>query len=433
MMFRKLRSLLADVGGNFAITIAVAAPAVVGVAGLAVDYTTLFNHRKSLQEVADGAALAATRELMIAGTGKSQVQSIAESFAEAHLPDLSADGSLEVTTKVDEKTNKVTVDLAYTWYPMFAHLLDKSATPIRSEAVAKLAGSGLTCVIGMMEPQLLAKASIHLDHKAKIVADGCSVHSNSKDHFGLRVDSSASISAASVCSAGGYLKSPKAEISPAPLSDCPKIQDPLLQRMPPVVKDCRAEDLVIEENTTLKPGTYCGGITIRGNARVTLDEGVFVIKDGPLIVTDSASLTGDNASFFLTGKGSIFEFHPDTTIDLSAMETGGLAGLLFYEDRDVPHSFKFNPILPALTPKDVRIHKISSNNARNLIGTLYLKNSVLLINAEAPVADASAYTALVVGRLWLQEGPTLHLNADYTETEVPVPGGLIGSAPVLIK
>jgi len=203
--------------------------------------------------------------------------------------------------------------------------------------------------------------------------------------------------------------------------------------MPPVVKDCRAEDLVIEENTTLKPGTYCGGITIRGNARVTLDAGVFVIKDGPLIVTDSASLTGDNASFFLTGKGSIFEFHPDTTIDLSAMETGGLAGLLFYEDRDVPHSFKFNPILPALTPKDVRIHKISSNNARNLIGTLYLKNSVLLINAEAPVADASAYTALVVGRLWLQEGPTLHLNADYTETEVPVPGGLIGSAPVLIK
>ena len=432
-MFRKLRSFLADVSGNFALTVAVAAPAVVGMAGLAVDYTTLFKHRQSLQEVADSAALAATRELMIAGTGESQIQSVAESYAEAHLPDLSADGSLKVATKVNKKTNKVTVDLAYTWHPMFAHFFDQSATPIMSQAVAKLAGSGLTCVIGMMEPQILAKASIHLDHKAKIVADGCSVHSNSHDTFGLRVDSAASISAESVCSAGGYLKSFDAEISPAPLSDCPKIQDPLAKRKAPQVKDCRAEELVIDKNTTLKPGTYCGGITIKGNARVTLDDGIFVIKDGPLIVTDQANLTGKKASFFLTGEDSIFEFHAGTTISLSAMETGKLAGLLFYEDRNVPHSFNFNPFLPQLTPDDVRIHKISSNNARNLIGTLYLKNSVLLINAEAPVADASAYTALIVGRLWLQEGPTLHLNADYTETEVPVPDGLIGRAPVLVK
>lgn len=81
----------------------------------------------------------------------------------------------------------------------------------------------------------------------------------------------------------------------------------------------------------------------------------------------------------------------------------------------------------------VRIHKISSNSVRNLLGTLYLKNSILLINANAPVADKSAYTVLIVGRLCLQKGPALYLNADYTDTEVPVSGGLIGRQPVLIK
>ncbi len=75
------------------------------------------------------------------------------------------------------------------------------------------------------------------------------------------------------------------------------------------------------------------------------------------------------------------------------MTTGKLAGLLFYEDRNAPHSFNFNPFDLDNLPDDVRLHKISSNNAHNLLGTLYLKNSLLLVNANAPVADQSAYTA----------------------------------------
>ena len=46
------------------------------------------------------------------------------------------------------------------------------------------------------------------------------------------------------------------------------------------------------------------------------------------------------------------------------------------------------------------------------------------INANAPVADRSAYTAIIAGRLWLEEGPTLVLNADYAATSVPVPDGI---------
>ncbi len=81
----------------------------------------------------------------------------------------------------------------------------------------------------------------------------------------------------------------------------------------------------------------------------------------------------------------------------------------------------------------MRLHKISSNNARNLLGTIYLSRSILLVDADAPVADASAYTAIITGRLWLQAGPTLTLNANYSKTTVPVPGGLMGTEPMLVK
>ena len=109
-------------------------------------------------------------------------------------------------------------------------------------------------------------------------------------------------------------------------------------------------------------------------------------------------------------------FDSGTTIDLTAPKDGPLAGILFFEDRKA---------LP------LRIHRIGSNNARNLVGTIYLPLGILFVDANAPVADNSAYTALVVRSLQLSEGPNLVLHSDYKSTDIPVPDGLIVGRPVL--
>ena len=112
----------------------------------------------------------------------------------------------------------------------------------------------------------------------------------------------------------------------------------------------------------------------------------------------------------------MFHFHPDTSIDLTAPLGGEMAGLLFMEDRGMT---------------GLRIHLINSNDARQLIGTIYLPSSVLQVDANSPVADQSAYTAIVAMRLWLREGPTLVLNSDYSATDVPVPAAISGGRVVL--
>ena len=89
-----------------------------------------------------------------------------------------------------------------------------------------------------------------------------------------------------------------------------------------------------------------------------------------------------------------------------------MAGLLFYEDRNNPLGVS---------------HRITSNNARVLLGTIYLPRSTLLIDANSPVADQSAYTAIVAERLILDAGPDLVLNSDYGSTDIPVPGNLSGA------
>ncbi|MEM6616433.1 MAG: hypothetical protein AAF619_07885, partial [Pseudomonadota bacterium] len=68
--------------------------------------------------------------------------------------------------------------------------------------------------------------------------------------------------------------------------------------------------------------------------------------------------------------------------------------------------------------------RIEATGVERLLGTLYLPSAHLLIDADAPVAERSEYTAIVSRKLTLNRGPNLHLNADYAATSVPVPKGI---------
>ncbi len=86
-----------------------------------------------------------------------------------------------------------------------------------------------------------------------------------------------------------------------------------------------------------------------------------------------------------------------------------MAGLLFFEDRDTKFS---------------TYHRITSNDARRLVGTMYLPKSKLMIDANNPVADKSEYTIIIAREFELRDGPELVLNTDYESTPIPVPEGV---------
>jgi hypothetical protein len=69
-------------------------------------------------------------------------------------------------------------------------------------------------------------------------------------------------------------------------------------------------------------------------------------------------------------------------------------------------------------------HQITSNDARNLVGTMYFPKSKLLIDATNPVADRSDYTVIIAREFELRDGPELVLNTNYESSTVPVPEGV---------
>ena len=72
----------------------------------------------------------------------------------------------------------------------------------------------------------------------------------------------------------------------------------------------------------------------------------------------------------------------------------------------------------------MRTYRIVSDNARNLLGTIYLPAGRLVIDAKRPVADRSAYTIIVARQVELFDGPNLYLNTNYSGSDIPVPQGV---------
>ncbi len=453
----KIGRFVTDTKASVALIAAFAFFAMIMAAGAAFDYASAIRQKAELQAAADAAAIAGAKEIPLAISNPAQVELVASNYARTNLgmgtnkpqssgesddgaamrmassdfmmaaaaaEDDGADSGISKggsSTSIDaafiEADNAVEVKIDAPRKSYFGNFLPSRYQTINVLARAQVMGMGKVCVLGLMDSRLLA--GIHLDNSAALSAAECGVYSNSTSFASIRADADSSITAETICAAGGYWAQSSSSFEPAPTTDCPPIPDPLSDRPAPPVSSCAAIDLVIDdEETSLKPGTYCGGISIIDEARVTLEPGVYVIKDGPLVVAESAELIGSYVGFYLTGNDSVFNFAPDTTIDLGAPRDGPLAGLLFMEDRSV---------------SGTRIHRIQSNNARQLLGTIYLPKSVLQIDANAPVADQSAYTAIVALRLWLKEGPTLVLNSDYSATDVPVPSAISGGRVILTQ
>ncbi|MGI9513830.1 MAG: pilus assembly protein, partial [Anderseniella sp.] len=367
--------------------------------------------QSTLQGLADSAALASAKQLAISNVTQSQVVSVAKAFV---LQNSDVSDSVQVTVKTDMDST-VAVAVTEVWQPVFAHFFSSKVTPIAAAATARVYGTGSVCVLGLDET---ATQTISLGNKAKLTANSCNVVSNSVDSRSLVVGGTASMSAQNIYTAGGYVGSMSA-FSPTPVEDASKMDDPLADRPAPNFAGCDHTDYTVKEGmVTLSPGSYCGGLLISGNADVTLRPGDYIIKDGPLSVTGKGKIAGKYVGFYLTGADATLQFSSGSSVSLTAPKDSVLSGLLFYEDRNSPVG---------------RTHRIASDNARLLLGTVYLPQGKLMIDANKPVADQSSYTAVVVRTLVLKAGPNLVLNSDYGATDIPAPASQSEASVSLVK
>ncbi|WP_165795808.1 hypothetical protein, partial [Methylobacterium frigidaeris] len=323
------------------------------------------------------------------------------------------------------------------------------------QATAEIVGTSRVCVVAL---DGRSADAIALRNDSRVSATNCSVYAMSDSSAAINARDTSQLSAMTSCTVGGYA-GPSQRYQPVPITGCPAIKDPLAGRAAPPVGGCTyTNKLVGNWSEVLNPGTYCGGLVLTSGAVVKLNPGIYVMKDGPFVVgTDilkqgkghkhdhasclcyhndvslhdkemmhcpaapsslpAASLSGDGVGFYFTGTvppeydgiPRPLQFMPRSNVSLSAPTGDVMAGLLFFEDRAAPVD---------------RVFEVMSDNARRLVGTIYMPQGTFLVSANQVVADQSEYTAIVTRKLALSQAPRLVVNANYSATKVPVPQGL---------
>ncbi|MDQ0523222.1 Tad domain-containing protein [Methylobacterium gregans] len=427
-----------------ALIFGLSATVIIGLVGGGVDYARLTYRKSQLQSAVDRGVIAGGNALKLAASNLDSVRGVTEqTIRDAARP--APDRPFTLSIEVPPEKTSVFARAEETVRFSFGALVGLSSTTVAAQARVNVVGKLRLCMLTL---DAAAPGAFYLKKEAQVTANNCSLYSNSTSPTGMVGGDSAIARADTICSAGGYLGL-RANFAPTPQTGCPVIEDPLKGRANPAVGACATlpfpfnllpitKTPTIDQSVTLEPGTYCAGLQIKKNAVVTLKPGIYVFKDGPLIVKDKASLTGEGVGLYFAGDKAGLLFDKDTTIKLTAPTTGEMAGLLMAEQTAVA-----NPLDPALlanatdygvgippTPlplgqtKPMRIYRIISNNARTMLGTIYLPSGRLVIDATQPVADQSAYTVVVAQQVNLYEGPNLYLNANYDQTSVPVPKGV---------
>ena len=404
----KLRAFIRERSGNVALIAGLAFPMLILSAGVALDYGSASSSADRVQDMADTAAIAGARELVLANAETSHIQSVAELSVQSNAGAGSVLSAITVKATADPKEGTVTVKVSGLHKNTFGGFLNPAQSPISAVSVARAHGGSKLCVLGL-HPS--ANGAIKLENNAKITANACAVYSNSSHKHAIKTFHSSSITAGLICSVGGN-DGLKGSFDPAPITDCPSVSDPLAARPHPAVSSCDENNLTISNQTiTLSPGVYCGGLTIEGASDVTFESGEYFIVDGPLLINDTSKVQGEYTGFYFHGSAAELTIARNTTVELSAPKDGELAGLLFFQDA-------------ASAAKKSRF-SILSNDARTLLGTIYLPAAEFYVDATAPIADKSAYTVIIADKFLLYAGPNLVLNTDYAKTDVPVPDGVL--------
>lgn len=372
-----------------------------------VDYVSALRMKSRLQTMVDGVAMSAAKELSLSNSNAADLNATIDGMVKAHFDAMrdTAYAAPTVTTKVSKSPLQVDIEAHQAVDLPFGGMFGVKLSQVSARAVAQVIGRPNICVLAL-NPS--ASGTIDLDQQAYVTGENCAVFSNSTSSNGITAKNSATLSASTICSAGG-VQGNKANYNPPPYLDCPQFDDPLAGRVEPLVGTCSGtQPTTITASTTLAPGTYCG-LEITNGAEVTFAKGTYVFKGKPFVINGGASVKGTDVTLFFS-DGATFDFQPDSSVSLEAPTTGPMAGLLIFTGRS----------------SDGR-HQICSENAQVMVGTIYGPKGELRIDGQAQIGGASAYTAIVVDKLTVLGGPHVKLNTNYDATDVPVPDGIRGS------
>ena len=396
---RRARSFWGDSAGGTIPIVAAGLMISVAAASLGVDLVMARTNQQALELSADAAALAAAARL----PDVSAARDAAMAYVEKNMPrseyGMVLDPEDVQIGKWDQESRafiasenqrsgadatavrvvtRLAADNGNPMSAIFASVIGVDSLDVSGSAIAGRGGA--PCLL-TLDPD--EKGSLQVKSKGEVEATNCGVQVNSASPQALRLDGNAELKASSICVSGTTKMAASSLTDSEPREHCPGRADPLAAMKLPEYGVCDERDVVLAHvEETLSPGVYCGGLQITDESAVDLEPGLYVIKDGPLIVDGHSSLSGERVTILLTGSNASLQFDDSAVIEMSAPTDGEMKGVLVFQDPDFDND-----------------HDWDGDASTNLQGVIYLPTGTLTADSGNHVTPYKSCTVLIVKNL----------------------------------
>lgn len=382
----------ADIGGNIAVTFAIALLPIMGFLGAAVDYSVVNNQRSRLQVTLDSALLAGAQE----STSALEI-SKANSFFTGNQTSAWAAGSTATFSVVGSQLNGTASMVVPT---QFMGIVGFPSIQVSvSGAASKPVSGAKACVILVATSDAQA---LLVNSGALVNAANCEIHVDSTNSVAAIMNSSTSLSVAKVCIKGGAIQNGGANSVVS--TNCAAISNPFVGKLPTVPSsNCDYNNQTYNGGSvTLSPGKYCGWTNFNGSGTLTFSPGLYVVQNGGMTFNSGWTVTGSGVTFYLVDQNATLTFNSNVNASFSAPTSGTYANILMFEPDGLSQSY-----LP-----------INGSSGSGLQGMLYLPSRRMIINSASNITANQTvmvfYSLILNGMNWSISPGALAPNAGTT-------------------
>ena len=404
-MLVKSTGFLRSASGNITVIAALAVSALTGVAGLAIIYQQGVHQRTVLQASLDSGVLAGTALRYGAKNSERIAAAEAAFYANADAgsmfggePDgaFKAEGGVkpQFTVMMTAVSGIASVSIENT----LGAALGISKLDVVVGAKATKRETAPLCLLTLGET---ASNSIYAYGNARLDAN-CPIQANSTDSEAISISGTKSeISASMIGVSGGASGS---GIKPAPVKGTQPVEDPYALLPVPEPDTCTMTNAVIKTSQKLDPGTYCGGLTVKTGTTLTLNPGIYIIKDGQFRTDSGGRIEGSEVLIALVGADSYIYMGSGSSVKLTSPVGGPYKNMQFMSDR-VTSDSKFGEEWTT----------ISSGAILEYDGVMYLPEQNFWVSGTAHQAIIKAYSpafGMIVDTAWIQGNAVVELRQE---------------------
>ena len=398
--------------GAAGVALAIAAPIIIGISGLAIDYGVWKKDQTALQRTTESAALAAA---FAKARGATDLQPYAVADARKNGFDESKE-----SLNVGYANGEITVTMSRNSDRYLSAILSSEPLVINAIAAAELEevategepeAGGYACITAL-ESNPTTQRGIYLHNTASIDATDCGVHSNSVDvkvndwtekgsiyvrNGSIVADSIRAVGEAVINSSNG-----SSTTSVEPENSAPAFIDPFAGMAEPVAGTCDNNGRTVNYVQTpaeLIPGTYCGDIIIQNGGKASFAPGLYHLVDGNLYVRGGASIFDSTGVTFFFGGDNPGKWIIDNGTDVSftAPAVGETAGMLFWQSAEASCNEGYNGQ-----------NKFAGGARFAFDGVIYAPNCGLVIDNNAHLTPSHSNAHMSIHTAWLEmRGSTL--------------------------